>query len=865
MYNINSLDLLETISIGNNAEILAAEVMLDVAATGLRYRGTFMHDHGGDKGHHGHHHGQCDGGCDENCEIHNQDNSDAFAAGAAPGQPFIPTTIQMNGDDFAGDSTTTGVVTIAGPAVAGNLEVAGDDDWFAIEIKAGQTVRINMTGDDGAGGLADPFVRLYDSEGNLVGQNDDISLGVILDSSLLYTATDAGTYYVSARAFGDQGAGTYTISVVEDEPATLIQSIDWGTNLAAANGTTTINVYFQTAQAAILTDDGRDINALDWTEYEIQQFMIALDDISNYIDVEFVRVMDAASADFRLIVEDNSAQPGALGSFFPPQTGPNSGTGVFNRAGFGWDEDGSGGLEIGGFGYVTIIHEIGHGLGLAHPHDGGGTSVVLNNVTSDSDAGAFNLNQSVFTIMSYVDGWREGPDGESNSDNYGYVGSFSPIDLAVLQAAYGANETTNAGNTIYTIPSSNVVGTAYIAIWDTGGIDTIRAGDNGAHVINLNAATLEYAEGGGGSVSYRSGVYGGFTIANGAVIENADGGNGNDTLIGNAANNFLRGAGGDDIIEAGAGDDVAIDGNGNDIVRLGEGNDRIEVRNGADTFDGGEGTDIVSFFASRNPVIANIGTGEYRTSMTSDDTFISFEGVWGSQFGNDRLTGSNGNDELRGFGGNDQLMGLDGDDLIIAHAGDDLVFDGLGNDTVILGAGNDFLRVGSGADVYDGGPDRDYIDYFFSEGGVNIDLALDTASGGWAEDDTVRNFEDIGGSRDYDDVLLGDAVANFMRGYGGNDILNGRGGDDELGGGRGNDTFVYLDGFGNDIIRDFRADEDILDFSDLSALNSFADVMAAAEQVGANTVITVGENSITLNNLDMSELDADDFFFGTST
>ena len=103
---------------------------------------------------------------------------------------------------------------------------------------------------------------------------------------------------------------------------------------------------------------------------------MAFDEIESYIDVEFVVVTDEAQADFTLAL--NSGPSGSLGFMFPQGSSQNDdGLGFFNRDGVGWDEDGGGGLERGGFGYVTIVHELGHGLGLAHPHDTGGGSTVL--------------------------------------------------------------------------------------------------------------------------------------------------------------------------------------------------------------------------------------------------------------------------------------------------------------------------------------------------------------------------------------------------------------------------------------------------------------------------------------------------------
>ena len=50
---------------------------------------------------------------------------------------------------------------------------------------------------------------------------------------------------------------------------------------------------------------------------------------------------------------------------------------------------------------VTVIHEIGHALGLSHPHDG---AFNLPGVIDDQDPGDFGLNSEVTTRMSYRPG-----------------------------------------------------------------------------------------------------------------------------------------------------------------------------------------------------------------------------------------------------------------------------------------------------------------------------------------------------------------------------------------------------------------------------------------------------------------------------
>ncbi|MBX9699278.1 MAG: M10 family metallopeptidase C-terminal domain-containing protein, partial [Acetobacteraceae bacterium] len=70
-----------------------------------------------------------------------------------------------------------------------------------------------------------------------------------------------------------------------------------------------------------------------------------------------------------------------------------------------------------------------------------------------------------------------------------------------------------------------------------------------------------------------AGVVGGVTIANGVVIENATGGDGNDRITGNAAANRLEGGLGADGIDGGKGDDTLVGGGGADALTGGAGRD----------------------------------------------------------------------------------------------------------------------------------------------------------------------------------------------------------------------------------------------------------------------------------------------------
>ena len=200
---------------------------------------------------------------------------------------------------------------------------------------------------------------------------------------------------------------------------------------------------------------------------------------------------------------------------------------------------------------TTIIHEIGHAIGLSHPHDG---PAVLPGVSDQNDKGDLNLNTEFTTRMSYIPGESPLHPGLSI---WGEANTFGAIDIAALQLLYGANTQTGLGDTIYGDTRD------LVTIWDNGGTDRIDfSGATANAVIDLRAASLQFEAGGGGYLSFISAqngtvADGGYTIAYGVEIENAVGGDGADVITGNALSNVFVGGGGDDTIDGGDGRDAA--------------------------------------------------------------------------------------------------------------------------------------------------------------------------------------------------------------------------------------------------------------------------------------------------------------------
>ena len=125
-------------------------------------------------------------------------------------------------DDFPATVDTTGTVEVGGTAT-GELQYETDRDWFAVELTAGETYKVELLGARGEGGtLQDPFIRgIHDANGRLIADTTDYASGPYSNSEVLFTPDEDGTYYIAAgntmSGIRDQDVGTYTLQVSIDD------------------------------------------------------------------------------------------------------------------------------------------------------------------------------------------------------------------------------------------------------------------------------------------------------------------------------------------------------------------------------------------------------------------------------------------------------------------------------------------------------------------------------------------------------------------------------------------------------------------------------------------------------------------------
>ena len=180
------------------------------------------------------------------------------------------------------------------------------------------------------------------------------------------------------------------------------------------DGIPTAYVYFAPAGENFgePADDGvTPMTTYGWTSSD-DGVMRALREYTPITGINYVITTDVDQATFRLLTTINQDIWRALLSAGPGY-GTQQGIGVFNliSGGFGTNPDS---LLPGGFSYEVILHEFGHAHGIAHPHDTGGGSEVMLGVTGRAGSlGVYDLNQGVYTVMSYNDGWETHPDGDA--------------------------------------------------------------------------------------------------------------------------------------------------------------------------------------------------------------------------------------------------------------------------------------------------------------------------------------------------------------------------------------------------------------------------------------------------------------------
>ena len=668
--------------------------------------------------------------------------------------------------EVGANTYTFGRITV-GQSVYGNLSETSDHDWYKIELKVGETYAIRLLG-VGQTPVEDTQLRVRDSTGKLLDTNDNAYFNFGYNSALAFTATGyigTNTFYIDA---GGRGAGDFLLTVAANTGNSLVLTADevaWQltNNYERDASFSDINMpatAYDLSGGRTLTYNVSQLNAAGQA-LAVQ----ALRMWSDITGITFQQTTAAAQLNF----DDSETDVTAYNSNVTSEDGTITSSALM--VSLPWLAEF--GKTLNSYSFETMIHEIGHALGLGHGgnYNGSATYGYDNYYANDSQH---------LSIMSYM---------QSNYDEFARdlldVNTFvnaqfrwvlTPMiaDILAMQTLYGLSTTTRTGDTTYGY-NSNTGNAAldqavtlndprnnnYVAftIFDNGGTDTVdMSGYAGAQVINLTPGASSDVLGGRQNMG----------VAYGTVVENAYGGGGNDGIFGNHADNLLRGGAGDDHLHGGKGNDTLDAGIGKDGLDGGDGNDLLRMftvsNSGAGSLDGGTGIDTVDFSGvTANPIDVNLDANGYAALVyLVGYSYSSLRNV-------ENVMGSVQSDEITGGDGGNKLSGMAGDDTINGGRGNDTLEGGAGRDTLVGGSGDDVFYYGDGDTLIE--HSRDGTDLVYSD--VNCALAL--------------NFENLQLSGSAAINGFGNASANLIIGNEGNNSLYGGAGADTLRGGAGND------------------------------------------------------------------------------
>jgi Ca2+-binding RTX toxin-like protein len=725
--------------------------------------------------------------------------------------------------DVPGNTGSTSTVAVGG-SVTGAIGFAGDDDWYRVSLTAGHQYRFDLRGlDSGQGTLEDPLLRLLDGSGLEIDENDDVDFPDNHDSSLTFTASQSGTYFLAAEGYQDPdfaSTGTFRLSVAD------VGGSGASTDTVPADTSTARSVAIG-GSLTVTIDVGGDH---DWYRVALEagrQYRFDLRSVDSGGGTgdrdPYLRLLDGESIE--LAVNDDSGDtlnssivyvPTLSGTYFLSAEAYGSSTGTFLLSA----------TDLGSSGPADIP---------------GNTSTASTIVSGGSATGSVEIagDQDWYRIsLTAGREYRFDLQGAPTSQGTLADPQLRLLDGAGAQLAVNDNTGSSLNSTItFTATQTTVHFLSAQGVGANTGTYTLRAtdltGEQGSErPINGTSGDDPLALLTGDSHNNRIfGFEGNDTL---------DGKGGDDHLDGGAGNDVLAGSEGNDTLAGGPGNDVFADFSGSNVLDGGSGDDVFNVDVSGSTVTGGAGRDryiLSPAFSARDYVVTDFAAGaggdllDVRTLLASSasvdaysvgnsDPFasgvlrwvqsgpdallqwdkdgaagalyspttqitlrnVAYTSITSDNFVSELAQGNKNDNVLLTGPGNDTLNGLEGNDTLDGS---------LGRDTMAGGSGADTYYVDSLGDVVQEVP-NDQQNLVLVGPAALEDLADTVIAALSYSLESLAYVEHLvlsaiaqaitGGGNALDNAITGNALNNTLTGFAGTDTLDG---------GEGYDTAVY--------------------------------------------------------------------------
>lgn len=299
---------------------------------------------------------------------------------------------------------------------------------------------------------------------------------------------------------------------------------------------------------------------------------------------------------------------------------------------------------------------------------------------------------------------------------------------------------------------------------------------------NDTASYITATSGVAASLEQKQGWLGDATGDRFISIENLEGSNFDDFLIGDNGANILSGLDGNDTLEGRDGDDTLNGGEGNNILNAGEGNNTVEAGSGNDSVYAGAGNDNIFTNGGNDEIHAGDGSNSINAGNGNNKIY--------ARTGYDSVYAEDGNDLISVGDGGSTVRAGNGKNTVYAGTGDDEVYAGTGDDEIHVGEGNNYIDAGSGKNTISAGAGSDRIDTGAGDDTINAGEGSNTVRAG-----------------DGNNTINSGASGDFIFAGNGNDLINAGEGQNYIDAGDGNNTInsgsssdFILVGSGNDLI-----------------------------------------------------------------